>query len=103
VRLLSRNQLLLISRHFDRALFRRCFWSIVVGQLLWGAVALRHGAFLPWLAGKLGGLRRFRLSAYPSAELESFLHASESEIRRRARDSYWRWYFRLTGHRSEAR
>jgi GT2 family glycosyltransferase len=103
VRLMSRNQLLLVSRHYHRALFHRCFWSILVGQLLWGAVAARHGAFFPWLRGKLEGLRRFRLSASPSPQLEAFLEASESEIRRRARDSYWRWYFRLTGHRSEAR
>jgi hypothetical protein len=102
VRLLSRNQLLLVSRHFDGALFRRSLWRIFVGQLLWGAVAARHGAFLAWLRGKLEGLRLFRLSASPSAQLEAFLEASESEIRRRARDSYWRWYFRLTGYRSEA-
>jgi GT2 family glycosyltransferase len=102
VRLISRNQLLLVSRHFDRALFRRYFWSIAVGQLLWGAVAARHGAFFAWLRGKVEGLRRFHFSASPSAQLESFLKASESEIRRRACDSYWRWYFRLTGQRSEA-
>jgi hypothetical protein len=103
VRLISRNQLLLISRHYDRALFGRCFWSILAGQLLWAAVAARHGAFFAWLRGKVEGLRVLRLSGSPSAQLEAFLEASESEIRHRARDSYWRWYFRLTGHGSEAR
>ena len=38
VRLMSRNQLLLIRRHYDRDLFRRCFWPIVAGQMLWGLI-----------------------------------------------------------------
>jgi hypothetical protein len=101
VRLISRNQLLLVTRHYDRALFRSCFWPIVAGQLLWGLVALRHGRVFAWLAGKIEGLRDFRLEAQlspqSSARLREFLLASESEIRRRARDPYWRWYFRLTG------
>jgi hypothetical protein len=99
VRLISRNQLLLISRHYDRALFFSCFWPIVAGQLLWGLVALRHGRPLAWMAGKLEGLRDFRLEArhspQSSAKLREFLMASESEIRRRATGPYWRWYFRL--------
>ena len=102
VRLISRNQLLLIARNYDATLFRRCLWRILVGQLLWGGVAARHGAFLAWLLGKLDGLRNFRLRGYPSAELERFLESSEREIRLRADDSYWRWYFRLTAKRSGA-
>jgi GT2 family glycosyltransferase len=99
VRLISRNQLLLIARHYDRALFRSCFWPIVAGQLLWGLMALRHGRGLAWLAGKAEGLRDFRLesqsSPQSSAKLREFLMASENEIRRRATGPYWRWYFRL--------
>jgi GT2 family glycosyltransferase len=95
VRLISRNQLLLVARHYDRALFRSCFWPIVAGQLLWGLVALRHGTALAWLAGKRDGLSGFRLEGTPSRELRNFLLASEREIRTRARDPYWRWYFRL--------
>ena len=98
VRLISRNQLLLVARHFDRALFRSCLWPIVAGQLLWGLVALRHGRALAWLAGKIDGLRGFRLHAVPCPRLREFLTSSESEIRRRAQDPYWRWYFRLTGN-----
>jgi GT2 family glycosyltransferase len=97
VRLISRNQLLLVARHYDRALFRACFWPIVAGQLLWGLVALRHGAARPWLEGKWDALRGFRLEGTPSVPLRDFLLASESEIRRRATGPYWRWYFRLTG------
>jgi GT2 family glycosyltransferase len=96
VRLISRNQLLLVGQHYDRALFRSCFWPIVAGQLLWGLVALRHGRALAWLAGKVEGLRGFRLQGQPSPGLRAFLMASESEIRRRATGPYWRWYFRLT-------
>jgi GT2 family glycosyltransferase len=96
VRLTSRNQLLLVRRHYDRELFRRCLWPIVAGQLLWGLVALRHGATFAWLAGKLDALRNFRLEGSPSPRLRAFLAASEKEIRTRAADPYWRWYFRLT-------
>jgi GT2 family glycosyltransferase len=97
VRLISRNQLFLVARHYDRALFLSCLWPIVAGQLLWGLVALRHGRAFAWLAGKIEGLRGFRLKGTPSIPLRDFLTASESEIRRRATGPYWRWYFRLTG------
>jgi hypothetical protein len=96
VRLTSRNQLLLIARHYDRELFRSCLWPIVAGQALWGLVALRHGTGLAWLAGKIDGLRGFRLDGHPSPGLRDFLEASEREIQRRATGPYWRWYFRLT-------
>ena len=102
VRLMSRNQLLLIARNYDPALFRRRLWRILVGQVLWGGVAARHGAFVAWAQGKLDGMRKFRLRGYPSAELEAFLESSEREIRRRAEDAYWRWYFRLTTNRGGA-
>ena len=96
VRLISRNQLLLVSRHYDPALFRECLWPIIAGQLLWGLVAARHGAAFPWLAGKWDGLPRFQPEGTPSEALRRFLDASEREIGSRARDPYWRWYFRLT-------
>ena len=96
VRLTSRNQLLLIRRHYDPELFRACFWPIVAGQLLWGLVAMRHGAAAAWFAGKLDGLKGFHPEGRPSLRLRAFLATSETEIRHRARDPYWRWYFRLT-------
>jgi GT2 family glycosyltransferase len=97
VRLIARNQLLLISRHFDPALFRRWLWPIMVGQMLWGLIALRHGAGLAWLAGKREGFRGFRLRGRPSADLNRFLLASEREIQARAPGAYWKWYFRIAG------
>jgi GT2 family glycosyltransferase len=99
VRAISRNQVLLVARHYDSALFRRCCWPILAGQLLWGLLALRHGALLAWAAGKWDALRSFRLQGGNSPQLRDFLAASELEIRRRAKDPYWRWYFRLTACR----
>ena len=103
VRLISRNPLLLVSRHYDSALLRSCFWAILAGQLLWGVVALHHGAALAWLAGKWDGLRIFRLRGTHSTALRDFLAASESEIQARADETYWRWYFRLTRFPKQAR
>jgi len=96
VRLISRNQLLLVSRHYDRRLFWSCLWPILAGQLLWGVVALRHGTLLAWASGKWEALKAFRIDAAPSTALCDFLSASEHEIGRRSHDPYWRWYFRLT-------
>jgi GT2 family glycosyltransferase len=102
VRLISRNQVKLIARHYDRAFFRRNLRAILTGQFLWGVVALRHGAPLAWVRGKIEGMQDFRLTAEPSADLDRFLADSEREIRRRASDPYWRWYFRLAGTTTEA-
>jgi GT2 family glycosyltransferase len=96
VRLISRNQLRLVARHFDRELFLTCLWPIFVGQLLWGLVALRHGAGWAWLRGKWDGFKSLHLTASPSSAVRDFLYSSEREIRSRAREPYWRCYFRLT-------
>ena len=96
VRLISRNQMLLVSRHYDRKLFWSCLWPILAGQLLWGFVAWRHGAALAWLAGKREGMRCFRLAGKPNARIRDFFAASEGEISVRATGHYWRWYFLLT-------
>ena len=97
VRLISRNQLRLLEKHYDPALIRAWLWPIILGQLLWGLVAAKHGAFAAWLRGKAEGLRSFHAQGHPTPELRQFLLASESEIRERSTDSYWRWYFRLGG------
>jgi GT2 family glycosyltransferase len=96
VRLTSRNQLLLVARHFDRELFQSCWWPILVGQFLWGLVAIRHNAGFAWLTGKCDALKNFQLEGSPSTTLHDFLIASEREIAARADGPYWRWYFRLT-------
>lgn len=96
VRLISRNQLLLIAKHYDSRLFRRWWWPILVGQMLWGLLAVRHGAGIAWLRGKWEALRGFRFTGEASREIEEFIRSSEAEIRSRAGGAYWRWYFRLT-------
>jgi hypothetical protein len=70
VRLISRNQLMLVSRHYDRALLRSCLWPILAGQFLWGLVALRHGAGMR-VAGRQTGwpARTFDLEGLPSPPL----------------------------------
>jgi len=102
VRLTSRNQLRLVEKHYDRALFRECLWSILAGQLLWGLVAAKHGAGRAWMKGKLEGIRSLRisgLSGEPSLALRRFLDASECEIEHRSRDPYWSLYFRCAPRR----
>ncbi len=97
VRHISRNQVILVSRHYDRKLLWSCLWPVLAGQLLWGLVACRHGAARAWLSGKMEGLRHFRPEGRPNSLVREFLTASETEIRTRATGTFWRWYFLLTG------
>ena len=108
VRRIARNQLLVLARHYPRRLLVRWWWPIVVAQLLWGAVALRHGCGLAWLRGKLQGLRNFRRARRKSGPfdpgLSERLSTSEDTIRTMqistGFDTYWKLYFRLTGRRT---
>lgn len=92
IRRIARNQLYLISLH----LTSRNWWSILVGQLLWGLVALRHGCGTAWLRGKLDAIREFRFTGKASVRIELSLRENEQFIRRTSRDSYWTLYFLLT-------
>jgi GT2 family glycosyltransferase len=101
VRLIARNQLLLVARHMPGG-FR---WPVLVAQSLWGLTALRHGAFLAYLRGKVEGLRLFskwrkRRSEAESQRLEELLRESERQLqdlqRQTGFDLYWRIYFALT-------
>jgi GT2 family glycosyltransferase len=105
VRRLSRNQCFLVALHYPPALLRRCAWPILVGQLMWGAVAARHGTAWAWLRGKWEGLwrsRTLRRSAdFVSAKLlDDWLRDNESNIYHIQQltgfDPYWRLYFLLT-------
>ena len=105
VRRISRNQLLLLARHYPRRLLLRCGWPIAVAQILWGAVALRHGAGLPWLRGKWEGLRNFSAARKKPGPFDpgllQLLRANEETIRSvqvaTGFDRYWSLYFKLTG------
>lgn len=101
VRQIARNQLLIVARHYPESLVRRYGWQIAVAQVLWGLVALRHGAGLAWLQGKIDGLRMFHPSRRSGCEaMASLLASSEMELynlqRQSGFDLYWRLYFALT-------
>ncbi|MBS1854096.1 MAG: glycosyltransferase family 2 protein [Acidobacteria bacterium] len=92
VRRIARNQLFLAARHLPR----HCWWPVLVGQLLWGAVAFRHGRGLAWLRGKREGLRGFAFAREVPAALDEVLRANEQFVRSAAGGPYWRLYFLLT-------
>lgn len=103
VRRIARNQVLILARHYPARLLRRWFWPIAAGQILWGLVAIRHGAGLAWMRGKWEGLRRFSSSrghTFSAGLLERVLSGGEQGIRelqaKTGFDLYWRVYFLLT-------
>jgi GT2 family glycosyltransferase len=106
VRRMARNQVFLVARHYPGRLLRRWFWALAVAQFLWGGLALRHGAAIAWLRGVVQGLRRYRAARASGAPfdpelLEQLLGSNERLIRdlqtSTGFDSYWKWYFLLTG------
>ena len=101
VRLIARNQLLLIAKHYPEWWFLRLGWPVLVGQILWGLLALRHGRALAWMRGKGEGIRLLlRSRKRNSIDITNILRASEDQIRvlqkRLGHDWYWRCYFALT-------
>jgi GT2 family glycosyltransferase len=101
VRKMARNQLLLVAKHYPRGWVLRYGWPVFVAQALWGIIALRHGALVSYLAGKVEGLRQFREArGKPCANFPAILEQSEKEIREIQQltgfDLYWRLYFALT-------
>jgi len=101
VRKISRNQILLVAKHYPRKWILRYGWPVFVAQGLWGVVALRHGAAVAYLQGKSEGIRRFRSARGKSpANLPAIIERSEREIRDLQRltgfDLYWKVYFALT-------
>ncbi len=105
VRRMARNQIFLVARHYPARLRTRWFWQILCAQGLWGLVAIRHGAGLPWLLGAVQGLRGFQSmersgTAIDSQVLEDLLRIGERAIREvqasTRYDAYWRAYFLLT-------
>ena len=87
VRLISRNQVLLLARHYPRETLMRHWWRILAGQLRWGAAAARRGAAWPWLIGKWQGARQFSAAragsqVFGPEVLEQLLCANEGLIRK---------------------
>jgi GT2 family glycosyltransferase len=104
VSLVSRNQLLLVAKHFPPGWLWRYGWPVFVAQSLWGAVALRHGCGRAWLEGKWRALRMFRgmrpAQSVDAGRLRTVLQDSELQLERLQRhtgfDWFWRLYFSLT-------
>ncbi|HUB35140.1 MAG TPA: glycosyltransferase family 2 protein [Bryobacteraceae bacterium] len=99
VRRIARNQLFVVARHLSP----RAWWPVLTAQVLWGGLALRHGAAWPWLRGIAEGLRDFstmRQGYCPDPDVLGRLHNNETLIGQFQgsdyRDTYWRVYFLLT-------
>jgi GT2 family glycosyltransferase len=107
VRKIARNQLLLVAKHYPPNWILRYGWPVFIAQILWGFIALRHGALFSYLAGKGQGLRQFRQFRHQrgadhaaTGNLPAILERSEEEIRAIQQltgfDLYWKLYFALT-------
>jgi GT2 family glycosyltransferase len=106
IRLQSRNQLLLVARHFPDGWFQRFGRAVVAGQLLWGVLACSKGTTRAWFSGKLDALRVWSAVRNGSTHMDADWLASNLAACERGilnwqghppRDAYWRWYFRLAG------
>ncbi len=101
--LMSRNQLLLVAKHYPPGWWLHLGWPVFIGQLLWGAVAARNKCGRAWWKGKMDGFRLWgsiRNEAKTSSALLPVLREQEHQIHEIQRstgfDRYWRWYFALT-------
>jgi GT2 family glycosyltransferase len=113
VRRLSRNQMYLTIKYLQA----QPRWPVMVGQLLWGLLALRHGRFPAYLRGKMEGLRlsaeaSLRFPEQPAGPGPAYeqtwapeavrvlLEESERTIldlqQQTGFDLYWRLYFWLS-------
>ncbi|MBI3679417.1 MAG: glycosyltransferase family 2 protein [Acidobacteria bacterium] len=101
VRRLARNQLLLVAKHYPPDWIIRYGWQVLIAQLLWGALAVRHGTGMAYLQGKYQALGRlWRSRRRQHTRLEDVLSCSEQEIlelqKQAGSDLFWRLYFSLT-------
>ena len=98
VRRMSRNQLLIVARHWAGG----DWWRIVVAQALWGAVALRHKCGMAWARGKWQGICQFKAASRKNvprsaAIIKKILRDNERFISRQSTQTYWKLYFSLSG------
>ncbi len=100
VRRISRNQIFLYRKYLRGAFW----WPVLVGQLLWGIVAFRHGAGRAFLRGKWEGFRLRRdIAGFPGdiEIMRTIVMKSEREIwdlqQLTGFNLYWTLYFALAG------
>lgn len=101
VRRIARNQLLIVARHYPPDWISRYGWKVLIGQLLWGIVAARHGAALAFLKGKREGIAKLRQTARKEQPgIDTLLRQSERDLQHLQQatgyDRFWRCYFALT-------
>ncbi len=98
---LTRNQIFIIARHYSQEMRLRCWWPILVAQVLWGAMAISRGHALAWIRGVREAFELQPEPALHSANLYQLLTENERLIRdfqdTTGFDTYWRLYFLLTG------
>jgi GT2 family glycosyltransferase len=106
VRRIARNQIFLLARHYPSSALARLMRPILIAHLLWGGVAIHHGAGLAWARGAAQGLAAFRRIRKTGVliddkTLSGLLQSQERVIRQfqasTGYDAYWQWYFRLAG------
>lgn len=109
VRLVSKNQLLLVAKHYPvKDWFREYGRAIVAGHLLYGLMAISRGCGTAFFRGKQDALSKFEqlraLEKPDPVAFSGFLRESEAEILRLQTlagfDRYWRLYFKLAGKRA---
>ncbi len=90
VRRLSRNQILLIARHFPQSWIWQAGCPVILGQLLWGLRAVWRGHGYAWWIGKQEGWKTWQQRS-PSRDAPwAVLRASERDLRRYARGWFWK-------------
>jgi GT2 family glycosyltransferase len=94
---LTRNQQLLVRKHFPPGMSR----PVLVGQVLWALLALRRGCSGAWWRGWRAGRAEPVTRGGGHLRLTEVLEDSERELlllqRESGGDAYWRWYQRLSG------
>jgi hypothetical protein len=109
-RLLTRNQALLVMKHYPFRSLIRLFPRLFAAKFLWFGMALRKGLLGAWVSGIFAGLRAYPKLARKRTAMRSdgsqnflvWLRESECAIYddisarpRNDQDTYWRLYFAL--------
>lgn len=89
VRLMARNQMLLIAKHYPRRRVWRYACQAVIGQALWGISALRQGCGSVWWGGKREGGREWRNWRRDGSGATAMALCAR-ELRRLAPNAFWR-------------
>lgn len=90
VRLLSRNQILLIAKHSSQSWLWPSSCCAVLGQLLWGIAVFRRGEGAAYLRGKREGIRLWRKQRRKDAHTGPIFEEHGRELRALAPNGFWK-------------